>query len=494
MEKKLTGLNAAMYLRKSRAEDGMDTDEILRRHRETLTEYAAVNGIHVSETFPEVRSGESLYTRPEMLRLLEAVESGQFEAVLCMDLDRLSRGGTRDRGLIWETLKEAGTLIVTPSKTYDLSEESDEMLVEFGGLIASMELKQIKKRLRRGKERALREGSHIAHPPYGYRRTTVDRRPTLEIYEPEARFVRMIFDWYGQGIGCTVIAQRLNDLGARPHRASVFTRVTILKMIKNPVYIGKVVWNQTHWKRKTGKIEVTPVPPEEWIQADGVHPAIVSADLFQRCQDILAGRYKPPTFDGSVKSPLVGLLYCGKCGGHMQRQPRRGVDYVRCLKNGCCAGSRQDFVENAVLIGLENILEELKPPEQTVNHAETIEQELNEIVAAIQQIESKKALLYDLLEDGTYTRQDFTSRMERIRDRLSALERDRTETLARLEAARKADKDAQSRRIQSALEEYPQADPARKNAILRQVVEKIVYRKEKGAKPAEFSLKIIPKF
>lgn len=152
----LQGIEAAMYLRKSRAEDGQDTDAILRRHRETLTEYASRTGLRVMETFQEVKSGESLYARPEMLRLLEEVEAGRFGAVLCMDIDRLSRGGTRDRGLIWETFKDAGTLIVTPSKVYDLSTESDEIMTEFYGLFASMELRQIKKRLARGRERVER--------------------------------------------------------------------------------------------------------------------------------------------------------------------------------------------------------------------------------------------------------------------------------------------------------------------------------------------------
>lgn len=490
---KLNGLTAAMYLRKSRAEDGLPTEEILRRHRETLTEYAEDTGIRIVETFPEVRSGESLYSRPEMLRLLEAIEAHRFEAVLCMDLDRLSRGGTRDRGLIWETFKDAGTLIVTPSKVYDLSTESDEMLVEFGGLVASMELRQIKKRLTRGKIRAVKEGCSVTNPPYGYRRVMVDRKSTLEPYEPEAKFVRLMFEWYSTGVGCTVIAQRLNSMGAHPHRASEFKRVSVVKMIRNPVYVGKIEYGKTKWKRKESGYTITPIPKEDWIQVDGIHPPIIDADLFRRCQEILAGRYKPPTNDGSVKSPLVGILYCEKCGGHMQRAPRRGVDYVRCLKVGCSPGARQDYVEKVVLIGLKDILAGIEL-NKSENQAEGIEAELTSIETAIKDTESKKALLYDLLEDGTYSRQEFTSRMGRIRDRLAILERDRAATADRLEAAKATDKAAQAQKIRTALDAYPTATPAQRNAILREVVEKIYFRKEQGAEPDQFELRIVPKF
>ena len=88
-------MNVAMYLRKSRAEELSDTvEETLKRHKETLLEFADKNKLNVKkeDIYEEVISGESLYARPEMLRLLSDVEKEKFEAVLCMDIDRLGRG------------------------------------------------------------------------------------------------------------------------------------------------------------------------------------------------------------------------------------------------------------------------------------------------------------------------------------------------------------------------------------------------------------------
>ena len=179
----LSGLRAGCYLRKSRMEEGLDTGEVLRRHRESLQECAQRHGLAVVDWYPEVVSGESLYARPQMLRLLEDVEAGRFGAVLCMDLDRLSRGRMKDQGMILDAFKDSGTLIVTPEKIYDLSDEIDDDLAEFKTFMSRREYKIINKRLRRGLQRSIREGCYIANAPYGYRKTAVGRRPTLEIFE-----------------------------------------------------------------------------------------------------------------------------------------------------------------------------------------------------------------------------------------------------------------------------------------------------------------------
>ena len=200
-------MDAAQYLRKSRMEEGMDTGEVLAKHRQALADFAASHHIHIVETYCEVVSGESLYARPEMLRLLEDVEEGRYDAVLVMDLDRLSRGRMKDQGIILDAFRDSGTLIVTPEKTYDLSDDLDDEMAEFKTFMSRREYKIITKRLRRGLKQTIQDGCYVANAPYGYRKVTVDRKPTLEIYEPEAKFVRMMYDLYLQGYGCVSIAR-----------------------------------------------------------------------------------------------------------------------------------------------------------------------------------------------------------------------------------------------------------------------------------------------
>lgn len=156
----------AIYLRKSRADQGT-VEDTLRKHKETLLDYAAKHNIFVSlnDIYEEVISGESLYARPQMLRLLSDVEAGKFSSVLCMDIDRLGRGGMSDQGIILDTFKSSNTKIITPAKTYDLNDELDENNMEFAAFIARFEYKQIRKRMRAGVKKSIQDGCYLANAP-----------------------------------------------------------------------------------------------------------------------------------------------------------------------------------------------------------------------------------------------------------------------------------------------------------------------------------------
>ncbi len=189
--------SVAIYLRKSRIDPESETiDETLSRHSDTLLKLALKLELNIVEIYKEVVSGDGLFTRPEMVRLLQDIEADKYSAVLCMEIDRLGRSSQKDGGIILETLQEHGVCIITQNKTYDLTDEIDEQSVEMQSFIARQELKAIRRRLRKGTEKTISEGYHVTEPPYGYRRVYVDKKPTLEIYEPEAEIVRMIFDMY----------------------------------------------------------------------------------------------------------------------------------------------------------------------------------------------------------------------------------------------------------------------------------------------------------
>lgn len=483
-ETDLSGLFAAIYLRKSRADGETDVDTVLRRHRETLTAYAAEKKMVIAETFAEIRSGESLYSRPEMLRLLEAVETGKYGAVLCMDLDRLSRGGTRDRGLIWETFKDSGTLIVTPSKVYDLSQESDEMLVEFGGLIANMELRQIKKRMYRGRMKSLEDGGYIVQAPYGYRNCYMGKTPTLEIHEPEARFVRLMFGYAAEGTGGGMIAREINAMGARTRTGGKFERMGINRILRNPVYIGKVPWDREKSYKERGKKRSRQQPRGKWIIHDGVHPPIIEQDLFDRVQEVLDTRSTPPAKKGELVNPLAGLLRCEKCGRLIRRVLSRGhIPYSYCPNVDCdCAMAKMEYVESFFIAALEMILAEMEqsPGEPDTRRAD----ELEAAKTALADETRKKARLYDLVEAGAYSPAEFRERMDAAKARIAALE-------VRIEELQKVpDRDGQMRDIRNALELYQTTDAPTQNQLLKKVVKVAWYSKEKGTKPAEFNLRV----
>ncbi|MBQ6205677.1 MAG: recombinase family protein, partial [Oscillospiraceae bacterium] len=429
----LNGMTAAAYLRKSRAEESMSATEVLARHRETLERYAADNGIRIAETYPEVASGESLYARPKMLKLLEDVEAGKYDCVLCMDMDRLSRGSMRDQGLILDAFKASGTLIVTPEKVYDLTDEADEEYAELKTFLSRREYKIINKRLRRGLRQSIEDGCYIANAPYGYRRAFAGRKPTLEIVEPEARFVRMMFELYAAGYGCVSIARQVNALGARPRRAAEFSRGSVKKILDNPAYIGKVVWNQKSRVGGNGKRVAVRNPKEKWLIADGLHPAIVDRELWDKARSVAEGRYYPSKNDGTVKSPLSGLVLCENCGGHMQRLPfSKGGPYLACTRRGCCASAKYELAEKRVLSALTETLKELSLDLSRTQSGPDAAQEtaLKAARAELAEAERAKSRLYDLAEAGAYSAAEFRERMDKAKARIAALARGEAEARA----------------------------------------------------------------
>jgi DNA invertase Pin-like site-specific DNA recombinase len=489
-------MDAAQYLRKSRMEEGMETEEVLARHRAALAEYAAKHDIHIIATYEEVKSGESLYARPEMLRLLEDVEAGQFDAVLCMDLDRLSRGRMKDQGIILDAFRESSTLIVTPEKTYNLSDEIDDELAEFKTFMSRREYKIINKRLRRGLIQSINDGWYVANAPYGYRKVTVDRRPTLEIVEEEAQYVRMMYEMYINGSGCVKIARHVTALGARPRRANAFNRSTVAMILRNPTYAGKVVWNQkSHIKKGTrGNPKHITIynPRESWTITEGRHPAIIDQETYDKVQEILAGRYIPSKNDGTIKSPLAGLVKCANCGRNMQRmEMHKGVTYLLCNTTGCCAGAKFEFVEERVVQHLRDTLAQLtadQPAQPTGRQAKALESDLTAIRKEQTAAQAQKTKLYELLETGVYDLPTFQERMAAVKAKIISLDEKEKATLRTISDAQQADPASLAAKIQTLLDAYDTADGAARNAMLKGVINRIWYTKAKKTKPKEFEL------
>lgn len=494
----LTGLNAGLYLRKSRMEEGLDTDEVLARHQKALLDYAKEHGIHIIETYPEVVSGESLYARPQMLRLLQDVEDGRYGCVLCMDLDRLSRGRMKDQGIILDAFKDSDTLIVTPEKVYNLADEIDEEYAELKTFMSRREYKIINKRLRRGLQQSIEDGCYVANAPYGYKKLSVDRRPTLEIYEPEAKFVRMMFQLYVQGYGCVSIARHINALGARPHRSAEFSRSSVAKILRNPTYVGKIVWNQKKHIKKGVKGSTKNItiyqPKGKWTITDGRHPPIIDKELFDQAQAILEKRYIPAKNDGTIKSPLAGLVKCANCGANMQRLVMKGEPYLLCTRPGCCSSTRLVLVEERVLEYLGRTLERLTlSPAGTPAGRDTsvIETSLEAVRKGLAATQRQKSRLYELLELGEYDIPTFRERMEAVRGKQAALERKEAETLRTLQDVKAADPAALAAKIRYVLDHYFISDGAQKNALLHSVIQTVFYHKEKKTKPTAFYLDFV---
>ncbi|MED1158717.1 recombinase family protein, partial [Bacillus paranthracis] len=120
--------NVAIYLRKSRAEDGLTDAESLENHRNVLTGIAERNSWKY-EIFEEIGSSMSISERPQLKILLDSVTNKYiYDAVLVMDVDRLSRD-RYDSSLIMKILRDNDVKIVTADgKITNLRDENDALM------------------------------------------------------------------------------------------------------------------------------------------------------------------------------------------------------------------------------------------------------------------------------------------------------------------------------------------------------------------------------
>lgn len=374
---KFFNYEALEYDRKSRSDDkSLTVEEVLERHAKILDEYARTHlggPIPEENKYKEVGSSETIDDRPEMLRLLSAIENPAIKAILVVDVQRLSRGDLEDAGRLIKLLRYTNTYVITPYKIYDLRDDFDRDAFERELKRGNEYLEYFKKIQRQGRLASVKEGNYVGSvAPYGY-----DREPikdgnkivcyTLKEKKEEADIVRMIFDWYAnERIGVKKICRRLEDMNVRTKEGkTIWKGSMIYRILENVHYIGQVRWN---W-RKTVKIvenqevrEIRPKPHsvDEYMVYEGKHEGIVSKEIFDRAQEVRGLHAKTKT-DTTLRNPFSGIMYCS-CGAKIgyNTYVKHGIETAPpklvCSNQYYCKTGSADFAE--VLDYVCNALEE----------------------------------------------------------------------------------------------------------------------------------------
>lgn len=484
-----------MYLRKSR----MDTDfeevsiaETLSRHRTTLEKFCKSKRLNVVEVLEEVVSGESLAARPQMMRLLELVSTGSYAGVVCMDIERLSRGSSMESGYIMQILQVNGCKIVTPGKTYDLQNESDEQFTDMKFMFSRYELKTITKRLVRGRNQSASEGKFMGSmAPYGYRAYKLpgEKGNSLMIVPEEAKVVQMIFDMYGkQGIGYNTIAYKLNQMHI-PSRVGEWGQTSIANIINNEVYLGKIRWRKEPVKRvvKDGMLAKKRVQNDDYELYDGRHEAIITEEQWACAKAAQAKRNHPPTHkERHLQNPFASILYCEKCGAIMKRKvPKKSrtcIPWYQCPTRGCdCKMIKCETVEKSIRDAMEewlnNYIIQINSDQQPAE--DPIAAALTAVRGQLAGLQLQQENICEYLEKGIYTVEMFSKRNASLAKEIKQLQTSEADLL-RQQSEGDEKKRTSSQLIPTAqhiLEHYSLLSVEEKNRLWKLVLKKAtVYR------------------
>lgn len=476
----------AIYLRKSRADEELGHENTLARHEEMLRDLADRNNIYVDEAhiYREIVSGESIEARPQMQRLLKAVEAGMYTGVLCIELERLSRGNGADQARILKSFQFSDTKIITLTKTYDLAGDDsfDEEFFEFGLFMSRREYKMIKRRLHRGRMQAQQEGYFIGSvPPYGYGKRKDGKGWTLCPDPSESQVVRLIFDRYAQGARINDILRELQASGVRQRTGNEFTRTRIGEILRNRTYLGELQTKRKIKNRRIidGEIKETYVRNSGMEYVQGRHEPIISADIFDQCAARLKTMETRTRHAHTNRNPLASLVICSQCGKTMQRTNGAQAEYLICKTFGCTTKSTKlDIVERLTVDAIQAELERLT---YVWSGYETeAKDNTNELQVLEAEIDKRQKMLdraCEAYETGVYDRSTYLQRVQKVNA-------EKAELTARLEALQAAEPERDIKRIpvlSKALDGYWGLDSESRNRLLKGMAERIEYEKtERG--------------
>lgn len=500
----------AMYLRKSRADleaEAHGEGDTLARHEHILMELAKSRALPIGAIYREIVSGERIANRPVMQQLLSEVEDGRWKGVLVTETSRLARGDTIDQGIVAQAFKFSGTLIVTPSKTYDPTQEADEEWMEFGLFMSRQEYRMIRRRMTAGTRTAKKEGRYLAsRAPYGYERCKLPGRGwSIRPIEPEAGVVRKIYEQFLSGKGAGEIAAYLNLLGIPSPTERAWVRQTVGLILRNPHYAGYIPSAVHPHKKllKDGQLTVKRPLNKQCELYEGMHEAIIPRETWEETQRLLVQNHKPRVPSALQQhNPLAGLLCCDKCGKKMQRHPQtdRNFEKYYCPTVGCPTVSAPlEQVEELVLQGLKDFLYNLDLQEQQLPDMSAEQEALKNIDSRLAEQRKRLTKTFELVEDGIYTREAFLQRQSEINAEMARLQTAREELQRKIDthAAELSARENAAPQIRHVLDVYDRKSaPAERSALLKQVIDRIDYHKttkQRWSAENDLSVTIHPK-
>lgn len=500
------------YLRKSQMDrdfENLSVEETLRRHRTILDEFTKQKKLNVTVILEEVVSGEALSSRPQMLKLLDLVNTGEYDGVICMDIDRLSRGSSVDSGYIMQILQLNDCKIITPNKTYDLLNETDEQFADMKFMFSRYELSTIRKRLITGRDTSVKEGRFMGSvAPYGYKiiKLKGEKGNTLEVIPEEAQVVRMIFDWYTQdGLGTGQIADKLTTLHIKPRKVKEWSTEVVRKILVNEHYTGRLPWKKHIVTKKfvDGQLIKKKYVNKEYEIHDGRHEPIISKEQFELAQQVRKNNStRPVKINLEVANPFAGVLHCGHCGTKMTRTTSskknpNAKPRFKCNKSKRCGCKSHiaEEVENAIVIEMKEWLAgyivELEQSE--VHKDDGLEVSLEMLKNRLEELFEQQDNICELHEKKEYSDRLFARRNAAIESEIDKVEFDIADLELKI-SERKEEADVQSSIIptsQYLLDNYDDLTPKEKNDIWKLILHRVDYVKTERGK--EFNITIYPK-
>lgn len=279
----------------------------------------------------EGKSGKDIKGRPGFKQMLDDITSRKdgINFVVVWKLSRFGRNAADTLSSV-KKMKLYGVHLYAIHENLDSSVSTGKIILAVLSAMAEAERENILAQTQSGRiEKAVQGKYNGGLTAYGYELDATEEK--LVVVPEEAEIVRLIFDKYANtDYGPAGIAEMLNNMGykkvaKRKHEVDYFTRAFILRVIKNPVYLGHIAYGKTTTKAKPNAPEDSVrIEVDDYILTKDVHEPIVSQELWDAANaKRISMKGKKEKKEEDHEYILSGLLKCPLCGRTLYGAPMR---------------------------------------------------------------------------------------------------------------------------------------------------------------------------
>lgn len=357
--------------RQAKVEEGSlkNQDQLLTKHVEIKTSISGETWDIVERYVDEGKSAKNTQGRPAYLRMIQDIENGRIDTILCTALSRISRS-TRDLLDMVDYFRAKNVDFICLKEDFDTTTAQGKCFLTIMGALNEFEREQTSERTRANMlaraERGLWHGGQLLgyslHP---------DKKGYLIPNEKEKAIVNLCFDTYLDCGSVLRSCQIINPKGyhtkeyatrrGKLHTGKKFAYTSMLKLLTNSAYIGKREINK-YLKNKPQES----LPEERRYRViDAVWEPIVSEEKFYKTQELLKENLQHK-YNGAKPTKHFylfngGILRCHKCGTQMEgricygNHGKTSYFHYYCKNAACRLRLPEAEIENVLIEGIKSI-------------------------------------------------------------------------------------------------------------------------------------------
>lgn len=305
--------------------DGALKKSSLEEQRAAIEDYARQNNLTVVAWFEEEQTAAK-HGRRVFNRMLAELARNRADGVIMHKIDRGARN-LRDWASLGELI-DRGAEVLFAHDNLDLRTRGGRLAADIQAIVAADFVRNLRDELRKGFYGRLKQGLYPLGAPVGYLDQGRGKPKTADPIQ--GPIIAQGFELYAGGKwSFETIGEELHRRGLRNRKGGRVTRNGLSTIFNNPFYVGLIRI------RKTGEL------------FQGVHPPLISKELFDRVQCILHGRMTHRA--NLYRYRYQRTLRCASCGLSLVAERQKGHVYYRCHTKGCpitCV--REEAVDRAL--------------------------------------------------------------------------------------------------------------------------------------------------